>query len=406
MAKRSIAGDLKGATRLAVTGTRNVTAVVQSMQRVIGGGPKLPGIGRPLEWPIRIVTAPTYALIHGIAELSGAALEGLFGALAPMLGELQPGPDYDGFIAALNGVIGDQLAETQNPLALPFTLGTRGHPLLLDGQPPPPDWAAATAGGAAPSPHLLIAIHGSCATDWHWLWKGHNHIDALATQLGATPIYARYNSGLHISENGAAFAHLLETAVKSWPVPVTAITVVAHSMGGLVTRSALTQAEGLGLTFRPLVKALAMLGTPHHGAPLERAGSWLHMLLGVTPYTAPLARLPNLRSAGITDLRHGSLLETDWHRLNRFDHKAPKPAVVPLPEGVRCYAVAASMTAAATGAAAIDGMVPVASALGESNDPARTLTFPPGHTLTVTRANHLDLLSDPRVAAQLLTWLG
>ena len=70
---------------------------------------------------------------------------------------------------------------------------------------------------------------------------------------------------------------------------------------------------------------LVFLGTPHHGAPLERAGNWVDLLLGATPYAAPFARLGKLRSAGITDLRHGNLLDEDWVGRDRFAPRRSPP---------------------------------------------------------------------------------
>jgi hypothetical protein len=42
------------------------------------------------------------------------------------------------------------------------------------------------------------------------------------------------------------------------------------------------------------------------------------LILGVSAYTAPLARLGKIRSAGITDLRYGNLVDEDWAGRDRF----------------------------------------------------------------------------------------
>ena len=70
--------------------------------------------------------------------------------------------------------------------------------------------------------------------------------------------------------------------------------------------------ERAGHRWRATLRSLICLGTPHHGAPLERGGNLLERLLGVTRYSAPLARLARLRSAGVTDLRYGNVLDEDW----------------------------------------------------------------------------------------------
>jgi hypothetical protein len=153
------------------------------------------------------------------------------------------------------------------------------------------------------------------------------------------------------------------------------------------------------------VKDAVFLGTPHLGAPLERIGAFVHVALGVSRYSAPLARLGRLRSAGITDLRHGSLLEAGG---DRFSHRRPLPRPVPLPRGVRCFAVAGT-TARRGGLPARlvgDGLVPLGSALGHHADPARNLGFPEARRFVAHGTGHLELLSSPEVYGRIRAWLG
>ena len=131
-------------------------------------------------------------------------------------------------------------------------------------------------------------------------------------KLGYTAIYLHYNTGLHISENGRAFADRIEALLQSWPMPVEELVIVAHSMGGLVTRSACHYGALADHAWLRQLRKLVFLGTPHHGSPVERVGNWLNGMLGVSPYTAAFARMGRLRSAGITDLRYGNLLSEDW----------------------------------------------------------------------------------------------
>ena len=157
--------------------------------------------------------------------------------------------------------------------------------------------------------------------DLQWSRGGHDHGAALARDCGFTPVYLRYNSGQHVSINGHALAQQLQGLVDAWPVPLERCVLLGHSMGGLLARSALHYGTQAGLGWRSRVTDLVCLGTPHHGAPLERAGNWIDMLLGATPYAAPFARLGKLRSAGITDLRHGNLVDEDWVGRDRFAHR-------------------------------------------------------------------------------------
>ena len=172
--------------------------------------------------------------------------------------------------------------------------------------------------------------------------------------------------------------------------------IVAHSLGGLVARSAYYYGTAAGHRWPRRLGSLVFLGTPHHGAPLERIGNWVDTALQLSPYTAPLARLGRVRSAGITDLRYGNLLDEDWEGRDRFDPSGGLPRPVPLPPNVRCYAIAATE----------DGIVPVSSALGQHDDPSRSLAFPKTHQWIGDGMNHWDLLNRAAVYRQIARWLA
>jgi triacylglycerol esterase/lipase EstA (alpha/beta hydrolase family) len=135
-----------------------------------------------------------------------------------------------------------------------------------------------------------------------WTRKEHNHGIALAKELGKTPIYLHYNTGRHISSNRQNFNKLLEQLVLEWPVPVEELVIIGHSMGGLVTRSALHYGQQQNKTWPNHLKKIIFLGTPHHGASLERTGNYLDVILQSSYYTKPFAQLGKIRSAGITAL--------------------------------------------------------------------------------------------------------
>jgi hypothetical protein len=274
------------------------------------------------------------------------------------------------------------------------------------------DWAAPPDADQVTGKVLLV-IHGLCMNERQWnsqqAGEPVNHAELLGAALGYTPVYVRYNSGLHVSENGHLLARHLHLLVQHWPVPVTELSVLAHSMGGLVTRSALFAASQAGMNWPAVLKNIVFLGTPHHGSPLERAGNWVDVVLGSTPYSRPFAKLGQLRSAGITDLRYGHVLDADWQGHDRFRRKPDSRVHLPLPAHVACFAVAAT-TAAKRSALADrlvgDGLVPLHSALGQHDDPQRCLNFAPKNQYLAYRTSHLALLSSPAVAQELLTWLG
>jgi pimeloyl-ACP methyl ester carboxylesterase len=351
MAARKHVDDLRGATRLAVEATRAVTDLVQAMHSAIGGA------------PAKLLTAPVYAGIRGITSVVGGTLDFALAQLAPLLGEGTPGRDREAVRAALNGVLGDYLFETKNPLAIEMRLHRVDAP---------------------PTPKLFVFVHGSSMNHAAWV---------AARDLGGTPLLLEYNSGLHVSTNGRAFDALLEKTLAEWPVPVESIAIVAHSMGGLIARSACHYAEQANHRWRERLRAIVFLGTPHHGAVLERSGNWLEALLGVTRWSAPFARLAQIRSAGVTDLRYGNVVDEHWQGRDRFHLETDERTPVPLPRGVDCYAIAAEK----------DGLVSVPSAFGDHATSG--LAIPATHRWLAKEAGHLELLARPEVWDQVERWL-
>lgn len=387
--------DLRGASRLAVEATRGVTDLVEAMHQTIAGGPTI--LGRPLAGPTRALTGLVYGSIRGVTQLVGAGLDLALAQLTPLLGESASRPEREALLAALNGVLGDYLSDTGNPLAISTRLRHGGRPLELEAQ-------ALRAAFPEAAGKLLVLVHGSCMSDLGWSRQGHDHGAALASDLGYTPVHLHYNSGLHVSTNGRAFAALLEQLVAAWPAPLGELAIVAHSMGGLVSRSACHYGEGH--RWRGKLRALVCLGTPHHGAPLERGGNRVNHLLNISRYSAPLARLGKIRSAGVTDLRFGNVLDEHWAGRDRFAHHGDRRGSLSLPAGVACYAIAATTALRPGGRLPGDGVVPVDSALGRHVEPALTLGFPETHQWIGFGMGHLDLLSRAEVYQTLRRWLG
>jgi pimeloyl-ACP methyl ester carboxylesterase len=388
--------DLRGASRLAIEATKGVTDLVEAMHLSIAGGPEV--LGRPLALPAQLFTAPVYWSIKAVTQLVGAGIDIALEQLAPLLGESAPGPEREAVLAALNGVLGDHLSATGNPLAIEMRLRSVGQPLDLQRE-------ALRAALPQASPKVLVLVHGSCANDRQWHRRGHDHGAALSRELGYTPVYLHYNSGRHISTNGRAFADLLEGLASEWPAPLEDLVILGHSMGGLVARSACHAGEAAGHAWRGKLRTLVCMGSPHHGAPLERRGHWIQTALGISQYSAPLAQLGRIRSAGVTDMRFGNVLDEHWEGRDRFAQARDGRVRLSLPAGVECYAIAATL-AFAPGGDLGDGLVPVDSALGRHREPELTLDFPETHQSIVFGAGHLDLLDRDEVYRTLKAWLG
>lgn len=398
--------DLRAVAQLATQATRSVATMAEGVHHAVLGT-----MGLPTRKPqkTRGISGFVYRTVHGVTELVGKGLEAAFTKLEPLLETLVDAPpetpEREAVLAALNGVMGDQLAHTHNPLATPMTLRYQGRALNLHALPAMPD---ATG-------KVLLLIHGLCMNNLQWQVTAaddgkpqSDHGATLAAELGYTPVYVRYNSGLHTSQNGHELASMLEQLLAKWPVPVGELTVVVHSMGGLLIRSALYSAQQGGQRWPRHLKNIVFLGTPHHGSPLERAGNWVDVILGSTPFSKPFAKLGQLRSAGITDLRYGHVLDADWVGHDRFQRKPDSRQPLPLPQGVACFTVAATAAAKRSPLAdrmVGDGLVPLASALGQHPDPLRQLDFAKTHQAIVYRTHHMELLHSPEVTQELLIWL-
>jgi len=373
--------DLRALAALAVDATEGATGVVEGVHaevwRSLGVRAKVPGRTRG-------ITGGVYRAIRRVTRLVGRGLDAVLGRIR--VAERPSTPERDALIAALNGAIGDRLEVTANPLALRTTLSVR----------------------STPTGRILLLVHGLCMNDRQWDTTHEerpvNHGRTLEPH-GWTPVYARYNSGLHISQNGRRLAAEIRRLVAEWPVPVEEIAVVAHSMGGMVTRSALHLATDD--RWAGLVSRVVFLGTPHLGAPLERLGHLVDTSLARFRLSRPLAALGQVRSAGVTDLRYGFLVDEDWEDHDRFARRQLPSTHLPLPEGVACYAVAAAMGRASGPLAQHalgDGLVPLRSALGQHAAPLRTLAF--RDTLVLPDVHHFALLSHPEVGRRLVAWLA
>lgn len=297
---------------------------------------------------------------------------------------------HNGFLSALNGVIGDRLHRDQSPLAIDMALKQAGQPI---------SWESLVDCVNSASGHLTIMIHGLCMNDEKWSREQHHHGVKIEQDLGHTVIYLHYNTGLPIAENGQRLNALLEDMagyLDSANIQrKLKLHFVAHSMGGLVARSACHYASVQGHAWMGCLHAMIFLGTPHHGAPLAKVGKFLESLLSGHPYTQPLTGLIAKRSEGIKDLASGKIC---------FDIDEP----ISLPDSVDCFAVAACMTALGSTASHNmigDGLVSVDSALGLHLCSRRELGFDPDRQWLAQGIDHMDLLSDRDVCRVICNWL-
>jgi pimeloyl-ACP methyl ester carboxylesterase len=322
--------------------------------------------------------------------------------------EAHPGSRAEMAVAALNGFAGDRLARSGNPLAVSIELRHRGQRL-------PIERARLVQAFPNAAGRLALFVHGLACNEGMWSLHAERHYGSpettygslLEADLGHTPLYVRYNTGLHIAHNGRALAQLLDQIVSAWPVTVEEIVLIGHSMGGLVTRSACHHGREANLDWTGRVRHVVFLGSPHRGAPLEKGANIAAWCLGLTDVTRPFAVALNRRSAGIKDLRFGSLCEEDWERTDLDALLSGRTSDIPLLDGARHYFVAATVTNDRRhpfGVAIGDLLVREASASGRSR--TRRTQFPLEHARHFGALHHLDLLNHPDVYRQLRQWLA
>jgi pimeloyl-ACP methyl ester carboxylesterase len=381
----------QGVGRLTIDAVLAITDVVESMhQRISSNSSKSMKENEQLSG----ISGLVYRNIRNLTELVGKSIDAPLASLSKAINSQPDSISTQALLAALNGVLGDYLEVNDNALAIPMGFRKDGK-LLTDNQ----------LSEAIKQSHgkLLIMIHGLCMNDLQWCREGHDHGAELAKEFGMTVIYLHYNTGRHISDNGKQFAELMESLLALFDSQLE-INIIAHSMGGLVSRSAFHFAENSDYLWPQRLKNLVFLGTPHHGAALEKAGNWIDLILDSSSYTAPLARLVKVRSSGITDLRYGNVQESDWNTTERFEFSGDKRHPMPLPKSVQCYAVATSANESINYPLG-DGLVTIKSALGVHQNPAFCLEFSDSQKWVGTHINHMQLLNAPEVYQKLKTWL-
>ena len=382
--KKQTIAYLKGLTKLVIQATKGTTDLVETMHSTIERG-HLP-LGESRATTTSGITGLVYKSIRGGAQLVGTSLDYAMQTVIPLLNdELVPSRNKDIFLSIINGVYGDQLLLTENELALGMRFFYQNQ--AIDSQ--------LCSNLKSPSTKIMLFIHGLCMSHHCWGSDNKNLSSTMAETLGFTPIYLNYNTGLCIADNGQELSIQLEKIVDSWPVSVSHITLVGHSMGGLVARSTRYYGEKNNCHWINLNKTMASIGTPHVGAPLEKVAYQLEKLMQLSPYAIPFIRLTKIRSQGIENLRHGEITATD----NKF---------VPLPINVDYFALAATLNKQEKFTAEKilgDGLVTPNSAFGQGQDSARTLLIPTENKWLTYELGHNEMLTDEGVYQQLEKWL-
>ena len=386
-----------------------VTSTVQGVHEAVAArtfravGP----VGKPVQLAHDAIAKSVYGAIRVGGRVAGTVAGTV--AAAPREGEVDSGLFSDSRVgaptlAAINGLIGDKLVEERNPLGFEMTIRHHGHEVEVRRE------SLATvfpdAGG-----RVAVFLHGLMEAEEAWKIgvgkpesDGSTYGSRLEHDLGFTPVYLRYNTGLRISENGRQLSWLLDELRREWPAAITELVLIGHSMGGLVARSACHEASANQRVWLGDMKHLVCLGAPNRGSWLEKlvnTGGWA---LSRVPESKPFGDFLNQRSMGIRDLRFGFIRDEDWadrdpDALHRRDDSEP---ICPV-EGVEYHYV--------TGSLHVDPRHPVNSLFGDAlvhpisgTGPRLVKGSSKGTTHHVDGLNHFRLLNDPRVYARMRYW--
>src|SRR5438067_8107114 len=138
---------------------KGVTHIAQGLHGSITN--LAPPLGAARAQPAGGIAGFVYGAVRTTSGLVGGALDAALASAQALLPPAAAGDPSsatrDAWLAALNGVVGDHLERTSNPLATRMAL------------------LPADAAGA----HWLVLLHGLCMNDQQWTHDGHDHGAAL-----------------------------------------------------------------------------------------------------------------------------------------------------------------------------------------------------------------------------------
>ena len=303
--------------------------------------------------------------------------------------------------SALNALYGDYLHREKNALDLGMTFQHQGKELPVERE-------ALRQRMPDSLGKIVLFIHGLACTERVWNisaeeFHGEPHVNfgtMFKNELGYTPLYIRYNTGRHISENGQQLSRLLARLVAAYPRDIEEIVLVGHSMGGLLARSAAHYGSRQNEAWVQQLRGVVCLGAPNFGAPLEKGANVLANLLGAfeTAGTQIPAEILRARSAGIKDLRFGYTVDEEWLGKNPDSLMDDNRQDVALVDGVGYYFVGAAVTRDTEhpmGVLLGDLLVRLPSATGQAPDSTRSIPFRSGRVFS--GMNHLHMANHPQV---------
>ncbi|NRB37937.1 MAG: alpha/beta hydrolase [Pseudomonadales bacterium] len=316
-------------------------------------------------------------------------------------------------ISALNGLVGDNLREKDSALSVTMGFYHKNRRIALTSKQFKNLQPAATT-------KIAILVHGLSSHEQMWSFPSEANNDMglddgldisygslLANDFGYTPLYVRFNSGLHISENGRYLSSLIEGLMEVYPLEIEDIVLIGHSLGGLVIRSAGYYAENFNTQWHKKVGKAFYIGTPHLGTPWEEATDGLYQWLDkkAHPVAKMISGIYSGRSSAIQDLRYARLIDEDWQ------NNVTKSTAIPwLKDTDHHFIVGTLLNNPSHPVSSLIGdlLVPTNSANAQS--PMRAdMPIPPDlekNSTIIPGINHLRLAFSPEVYACIKKWMS
>ena len=352
--------------RLSTTVEEMHTAIVRPWFRMAG----------PAESELRraytAAASGVYRSARAVASIAGRVTD-----VVRAGSQAEPTRRSDAVQAFANAVWGDELERRGSSMAIGMGIRDRSG-VLVDLDPSSLAEAFPDASG-----RLVVLLHGLGQTERCFSPSGTTPglAEALASS-SFTPVLVRYNSGRAVAVNGSDLSALLEDVVTSWPVPVSEIALIGHSMGGLVGRAAIASGRSNADRWVETVRHVVTIATPHAGSPIEKGAEATSRALMVAPQTRALGGFLAQRSEGIRDLHSGADLP-------------------PVFAGIDHLVIASVMTA--------DVSHPIGSLFGD-------LVVTPGSATGGERVvandqaliggrRHHEILADPSIPDRILDWI-
>ncbi len=303
----------------------------------------------------------------------------------------------DRFLCVMNGVVGHRLEKRKSRLSIQMKLYHQGAPLGLTEK-------GLRSLGPSRKGKVCLLLHGSCNSENDWFFskdRPENYGSLFESDFGHTPLYLRYNTGLHVSTNGRRLSDLLEKFIENYPGRIQEIVVIGYSMGGLILRSACHYARQDNRKWLRVAKRAFYIGSPHCGTHFEKFGKLTSLVLKSIPHlaTRAIGSLIDLRSDGIKDMRHGYLIDEDWKTKNADRLFHFKRNVIPLADSIHHYQITGTISKDENSRWARvfgDGLVHPASGAG--------VPTPKSHIKILPGITHRALQRSPRVYEQIKSW--